>query len=65
MRYLLVFLLFTTNVSAQVVDGAFPVVSNLKAGVAKVEITPDDGETKAAIVTLEKARLQSARSAKP
>ena len=40
MRYLLVFLLLTTNASAQVVDGAFPVVSNLKAGVAKVEITP-------------------------
>jgi hypothetical protein len=82
MRYLLVFLLLTTNVSAQVIDGVFPVVSNLKAGVAKVDITPaevkditvtghtrvvngvrdplragvlvlDDGETKAAIVTLD------------
>lgn len=82
MRYLLVFLLLTTNVSAQVIDGVFPVVSNLKAGVAKVDVTPaevkditvtghtrvvngvrdplragvlvlDDGETKAAIVTLD------------
>lgn len=82
MRYLLVFLLLTTNVSAQVIDGAFLIVSNLKAGVAKVDITPaevkdvtvtghtrvvngvrdplragvlvlDDGETKAAIVTLD------------
>lgn len=67
---------------AQIVDGKFPVVSNLKAGVASVDITPasaagitvvghrrevtgirdplrasvlllDDGETKAAIVTLD------------
>lgn len=82
MRYLLVFLLLTTTVSAQVIDGAFLIVSNLKAGVAKVDITPaevkdvtvtghtrvvngvrdplragvlvlDDGETKAAIVTLD------------
>jgi hypothetical protein len=82
MKYLLVFLLLTTSVSAQVVDGTFPVVSNLKAGAAKVDITPeevkdltvsghtrvvngvrdplragvlvlDDGETKAAIVTLD------------
>ena len=82
MKYLLVFLLLTTTVSAQVVDGTFPVVSNLKAGAAKVDITPeevkdltvsghtrvvngvrdplragvlvlDDGETKAAIVTLD------------
>lgn len=66
----------------EVVDGTFPAVSNLKAGVAKVDITPsdvagmtvighrrevngvrdplragvlilDDGETKAAIVTLD------------
>jgi neutral ceramidase len=82
MKYLLVFLLLTASVSAQVVDGTFPVVSNLKAGAAKVDITPeevkdltvtghtrvvngvrdplragvlvlDDGETKAAIVTLD------------
>lgn len=82
MRYLLVVLLLNTNVSAQVIDGVFPVVSNLKAGVAKADITPaevkditvtghtrvvngvrdplragvlvlDDGETKAAIVTLD------------
>src|SRR4051812_13991709 len=68
--------------TAPVVDGQFPVVSNLRAGVAKVDITPaavegitvvghrravtgvrdplragvlilDDGETKAAIVTLD------------
>jgi len=67
---------------AQVADGQFPVTSNLRAGVAKVDITPaevagitvighrrevtgvrdplragvlilDDGETKAAIVTLD------------
>ncbi len=82
MRYLLAFFLLATNASAQVIDGTFPVVSNLKAGVAKVDITPaevkdvtvtghtrvvngvrdplragvlvlDDGETKAAIVTLD------------
>ena len=82
MKYLLVFLLLTASVSAQVVDGTFPVVSNLKAGAARVDITPgevkdrtitrqncvvngvrdslraivlvvDDGETKAAIVTLD------------
>ncbi len=69
-------------VVAQSVDGTFPVTSNLKAGVAKVDITPevvagmtvighrrevngvrdplragvlilDDGETKAAIVTMD------------
>ena len=67
---------------AQIIDGKFPVTSNLKAGVAKVDITPaevkdftvaghtrvvngardplragvlvlDDGETKAAIVTMD------------
>ena len=67
---------------AQVIDGQFPVVSNLRAGVAKVDITPtevkdftvigharavtgvrdplragvlvlDDGETKAATVTMD------------
>jgi len=67
---------------AQVIDGQFPVTSNLKVGVAKVDITPtdvsgitvighrrevngvrdplraavlilDDGETKAAIVTMD------------
>ena len=82
MKYLLAFLLLTTSVSAQVLDGTFPVVSNLKAGAAKVDITPeevkdltvsghtrvvngvrdplragvlvlDDGETKAAIETLD------------
>lgn len=75
-------LLLNTQVSAQVIDGTFPVVSNLRAGVAKVDITPaevknvtvtghtrvvngvrdplragvlvlDDGETKAAIVTMD------------
>ena len=69
-------------VSSQVIDGQFPVTSNLKVGVAKVDITPadlagitvvghrrevtgvrdplragvlilDDGETKAAIVTMD------------
>jgi hypothetical protein len=85
MKCLLVFLLLTTSVSAQVVDGTFPVVSNLKAGAAKVDNTPeevkdrtvtghtfvvngvrdllraivlvvDDGETRAAIVTLDVIR---------
>ena len=70
------------SAGAQVIDGQFPVTSNLKAGVAKVDITPsgvagtktvghvrevtgvrdplragvlilDDGETKAAIVTMD------------
>ncbi len=70
------------SLNAEVVDGQFPVTSNLRAGVAKVDITPpdlagikvvghvrevssvrdplragvlilDDGETKAAIVTLD------------
>lgn len=74
--------LVSTAQAQEVVDGQFPVVSNLKAGVAKVDITPpdaatvkvaghvrpvtgvrdplhaavlilDDGETKAAIVTLD------------
>lgn len=82
MKYIVACFLLTTSVSAQVIDGAFPVVSNLKVGVAKVDITPaevknftvsghtrvvngvrdplragvlvlDDGETKAAIVTLD------------
>ncbi len=77
-----VLFLLNTHVSAQVIDGTFPVDSNLKAGVAKVDITPtevknvtvtghtrvvngvrdplragvlvlDDGETKAAIVTMD------------
>ena len=81
MKHLL-FLLFALTAHAQVIDGKFPVVSNLKAGAAKVDITPsdvsgitvighrrevtgvrdplragvlilDDGETKAAIVTMD------------
>ena len=81
MKHLLILLIaFTAH--AQVIDGKFPVVSNLKAGAAKVDITPsevkditvaghtrvvngvrdplragvlilDDGETKAAIVTMD------------
>jgi len=72
----------TSHALAETVDGQFPVVSNLRAGVAKVDITPanpkeikvvghvrevkairdplragvlmlDDGQTKAAIVTLD------------
>ncbi|MCE2694600.1 MAG: hypothetical protein LW645_10105, partial [Verrucomicrobiaceae bacterium] len=78
----LLILLFALTAHAQVIDGKFPVVSNLKAGAAKVDITPsevkditvaghtrvvngvrdplragvlvlDDGETKAAIVTMD------------
>ena len=78
----LLFLCLLASAHAQVIDGQFPVTSNLKAGVAKVDITPpevkgvivaghrrevngvrdplragvllmDDGETKAAIVTLD------------
>ena len=78
----LLILLFAVAAQAQIIDGKFPVVSNLKAGAAKVDITPaevqnitvaghtrsvtgvrdplragvlllDDGETKAAIVTLD------------
>lgn len=81
MKHLLLFL-FALTAHAQVIDDNFPVVSNLKAGVAKVDITPavvkdftvaghtrvvngvrdplragvlvlDDGETRAAIVTLD------------
>lgn len=76
------FFFFALAAHAQVADGRFPVVSNLKAGAAKVDITPaevtnltvtghtrvvngvrdplragvlvlDDGETKAAIVTMD------------
>jgi hypothetical protein len=76
------FFFFALGAHAQVADGRFPVVSNLKAGAAKVDITPaevtnltvtghtrvvngvrdplragvlvlDDGETKAAIVTMD------------
>ena len=72
----------TLSVNAQIIDGQFPVTSNLKAGAAKVDITPsevkdvtvaghtrvvngvrdplragvlmlDDGETKAAIITMD------------
>ena len=79
-RFLCLLLALTAH--AQVIDGKFPVVSNLKAGAAKVDITPaevkditvaghtrvvngvrdplragvlvlDDGETKAAIVTMD------------
>lgn len=75
-------LLFAVSAHAQIIDGRFPVVSNLKAGAAKVDITPaevkditvaghtrvvngvrdplragvlvlDDGDTKAAIVTMD------------
>jgi neutral ceramidase len=71
-----------SSMAAEMIDGKFPVVSNLRAGVAKVDITPaevegitivghrravtgirdplragvlllDDGETKAALVTLD------------
>ena len=78
----LLFFLVVFTAHAQVIDGKFPVVSNLKAGVAKVDITPaevqnitvaghtrvvngvrdplragvlvlDDGDTKAAIVTMD------------
>jgi hypothetical protein len=81
MKHLL-FLLLTATAHSQIIDDAFAVASNLKAGVAKVDITPaevkgitvtghtrvvngvrdplragvlvlDDGETKAAIVTLD------------
>ncbi|MBL9131507.1 MAG: hypothetical protein JNG86_09930, partial [Verrucomicrobiaceae bacterium] len=34
------FLLLVVAAHAQVIDGKFPVVSNLKAGAAKVDITP-------------------------
>ncbi len=37
-----VLLVFTSQAVAEVVDGQFPVASNLKAGVAKIEITPSD-----------------------
>ena len=79
---LLALLAFFSLAHAQVIDGQFPVPSNLKAGVAKIDITPtdttaikivghvrqvssvrdplragvlilDDGETKAAIVTMD------------
>ncbi len=79
---LLALLAFFSLAHAQVIDGQFPVASNLKAGVAKIDITPtdttaikivghvrqvssvrdplragvlilDDGETKAAIVTMD------------
>ena len=79
---LLVSLSILTASRAETVDGRFPVDSNLRAGVAKVDITPavvadfsvtghrrnvsgvrdplraavlilDDGETKAAIVTMD------------
>ena len=79
---LLVSLATLASSRAETVDGQFPVTSNLKAGVAKVDITPavvanfsvtghrrdvsgvrdplraavlilDDGETKAAIVTMD------------
>ena len=75
-------LLSSLRLMGQVIDGQFPLASNLKAGVAKVDITPnilagitvvghrrevtgvrdplragvlllDDGETKAAIVTMD------------
>lgn len=75
-------LLAALTSNAQVIDGRFPVVSNLKAGAVKVDITPsevsnftvaghtrvvngvrdplragvlilDDGETKAAVVTMD------------
>ena len=81
MKHLL-FFFFVFTAYAQVTDGKFPIVSNLKAGAAKVDITPtevrdftvsghtrvvngvrdplragvlvlDDGETKAAIVTMD------------
>lgn len=84
MKFLQIILLAgaVCTASAQVKDGEFPIQSNLRAGVAKVDITPkrvagietighrrivsglrdplragvlilDDGETKAAIVTLD------------
>ena len=48
MKHLL-FLVLLASAHAQVIDGQFPVTSNLKAGVAKVDITPP--EVKGVIVT--------------
>ena len=77
-----VYFVLSSAYAQEIVDGKFPVISNLKAGVAKVDITPpdaaeiklvghvrqvtgvrdplragililDDGETKAAIVTMD------------